>query len=289
MSFIQHVTQRSKGFQWFFNFIMKLKFNPKYTQNPENAIYLLDEPGSYLHSSAQTELLKKLCDIGKNNTIVYCTHSQYLLDPDVINIGWIKICSKVYGKINLVDYGNSTQPRSLGAYSALNDALHLKFGFDKQILSQCILVEGIVDYYFYKMFTNLAPIDIIPGAGCSQLRELISILIACSERFAVVLDNDGEGRTSHRNYCNFFGKSFGDRAYQYQGLSNNNFVLEDILSDNDAKRIKDAMGFNNLKDAITKLYFYEDGIKHEIVQGFESSTKQQINIVEQRLRAFFSP
>ena len=117
MSFIQHVTQRSKGFQWFFNFIMKLKFNPKYTQNPENAIYLLDEPGSYLHSSAQTELLKKLCDIGKNNTIVYCTHSQYLLDPDVINIGWIKICSKVDGKINLVDYGNSTQPRNRRVFS----------------------------------------------------------------------------------------------------------------------------------------------------------------------------
>ena len=97
------INQRSKGFQWFFNFIVKLKFNPKYKLYPENAIYLLDEPGSYLHSSAQTELLRKLCEIGENNTIIYCTHSQYLLDPDIINIAGIKIVSKSDGKICLED------------------------------------------------------------------------------------------------------------------------------------------------------------------------------------------
>ena len=39
------ITNRSKGFQWFFNFIVKLKFNPKYKEYPNDAIYLLDEPG----------------------------------------------------------------------------------------------------------------------------------------------------------------------------------------------------------------------------------------------------
>lgn len=150
-----NVSERSKGFQWFFNFIMKLKFNPKYTIHPENAIYLLDEPGSYLHASAQTELLKKLCSIGENNTILYCTHSQYLLDPDIINIAGIKIVTKENSKIEMCDYGDSTVQRSLGAFSALNDALHLKFGFNIDRLKRCILTEGIVDYYEFKMFLDL--------------------------------------------------------------------------------------------------------------------------------------
>ena len=51
------ITDRSKGFQWFFNFAIKLKYNHKYVENPRNAIYLLDEPGSYLHSSGTSASL----------------------------------------------------------------------------------------------------------------------------------------------------------------------------------------------------------------------------------------
>jgi len=50
--------ERSKGFYWFFNFIMKLHFNPsKRYSRDKDTIYLLDEPGSYLHSTAQKNLL----------------------------------------------------------------------------------------------------------------------------------------------------------------------------------------------------------------------------------------
>lgn len=38
------VRDRSKGFFWFFNFVMKLEFNPKVVNNTDGAIYLLDEP-----------------------------------------------------------------------------------------------------------------------------------------------------------------------------------------------------------------------------------------------------
>ena len=282
------VTQRSKGFQWFFNFIMKLKFNPKYKSSPENAIYLLDEPGSYLHSSAQVELLKKLCDIGKKNTILYCTHSQYLLDPDVINISSIKIASKSDGRINLQDYGNSNYTRSLGAFSALYDALHLKFGFKEQMLRKCILVEGIVDYYFFNMFLGFKSFNVIPGAGCSQLRELISILISCSEKFVVVLDNDKEGRLAFQDYSRFFGKSFIDRTYQYNGVSKNEtFVLEDLLSANDSQRIQSAMKCEDIKNAIIALYFTGGEIKKGIIESIDQDTNQRITIVRERIKAMF--
>jgi predicted ATP-dependent endonuclease of OLD family len=281
------ISARSKGFQWFFNFIMKLKYNPKYELFPENAIYLLDEPGSYLHSSAQTELLKKLCDIGKNNTIIYCTHSQYLLDPEIINIAGIKIVTKTDGRINLEDYGNSSVTKSLGAFSALKDALHLKFGFHENILKKCILTEGITDYYFFKMFFNFDGINIIPGSGCSHLKELIAILISCSDNFVVVLDNDPEGRSSYNTYKHYYKDSFVKRCYQYDGVSKSghDFRLEDILSPEDNERIKTEVGCNDIKNAIVSLFFMEDEKKAQIINGIDSVTRRNIEIITRKIHA----
>jgi len=47
-----NIKDRSKGFFWYFNFIMKLEFNPnKRHYLDKETIYLLDEPGSFLHST----------------------------------------------------------------------------------------------------------------------------------------------------------------------------------------------------------------------------------------------
>ena len=89
------VSDRSKGFFWFFNFVMKLEFNPKVlSQDDKNTIYLLDEPGSYLHASAQIRLCKKLKNLSSRNRVIYCTHSHYLLDPEIIPISNIVVADK---------------------------------------------------------------------------------------------------------------------------------------------------------------------------------------------------
>ena len=277
------VHQRSKGFQWFFNFIMKLKFNPKYKSHPENAIYLLDEPGSYLHSSAQTELLKKLCSISENNTIIYCTHSQYLLDPEIINIGSIKIVSKDEGKIKLDGYGDSKLNKSMGAFSALYDALQLKYGFNAS-MKKCILTEGITDYYFFKMFLDLPEdINIIPGAGCSNLKDMISILISFSEQFVVVLDNDGGGRQAFGKYKSIFGQEIEEDVYRYDIRGEQDFVLEDILSEQDKTVLMEASGCNDVKMAIPKVYFDRTIEKESMKTGFDRKTQNNLNIIRRKL------
>ena len=116
------VSQRSKGYQWFFNFSMKLRYNPKYVENTNDAIFLLDEPGSYLHSSAQTELLNALRDISVKNRVIYCTHSQYLLDPDIVNIGDIRIAKRNGNgyDVRLIKYSSYDKHDSLGALTPLH-------------------------------------------------------------------------------------------------------------------------------------------------------------------------
>lgn len=282
------ISNRSKGFQWFFNFIVKLKFNPKYNDETTNAIFLLDEPGSYLHSSAQTELLRKLCEIGKENTIIYCTHSQYLLDPNVINIAEIKVISKNNGDIKIENINEGSGNESMGAFSPLYDSLRINFGFSNPKFDKCLLTEGITDYYFFKMFfSKNLNIEIIPGAGCTNLKEMISLLIPFSTSFLVILDNDDEGQKAKIKYEEFYGQSFSDNVYIYPKGKNKKFELENLLSSKDVQAIKKATNTTSIKKAIKLLYFMDISIKDSIKEGFSTETQVNIKMVEEYIKNHF--
>ncbi|MET3698379.1 predicted ATP-dependent endonuclease of OLD family [Bacillus oleivorans] len=272
-----NVTERSKGFQWYFNFIIKLKFNAKYKDNPSNAIYLLDEPGSYLHSSAQEELLSELKVISENNTLLYCTHSQYLLDPEKINISTIKIAIKQEGNIVLKPFNSYGKNYNQGALTPLMDALHLKTGLESINTKNVIITEGITDYYFLKLLTEYREefqkhdIQLIPGAGAQNLRELISLSIAWSSKYLVLLDNDDAGRNAYNTYISYFGEGESDNLYLYNDREET-FVLEDFILDEDEKNILELTNSDNLKSAFISLYFLEDkNLRRRIIKKLDSS------------------
>ena len=131
-------------------------------------------------------------------------------------------------------------------------------------------------------------IHIIPGTGCGHLSELISIMISCSEKFVVVLDYDNEGRAAFNKYNHYFGDSFKNRCYQYEGVRNNkDFVLENMLSAKDATMIKSSMGCDDIKNTIVALYFLDEGIKIDIVNRIDSGTKRNIDIIQRRISTLF--
>ncbi len=109
------VIDRSKGFLWFYNFIMKVRFNAKANIKSgleKDTIFLLDEPGSYLHLNAQDKLCSNLNKISSEDGIViYCTHSHHLLNPEYIPINNIHIVEKKPKKlvqlipISMLQYG----------------------------------------------------------------------------------------------------------------------------------------------------------------------------------------
>lgn len=150
------ISDRSKGFFWFFNFVMKLEFNPKVAgSSGYDAIYLLDEPGSYLHASAQSKLCKKLKELSSKNKVIYCTHSHYLLNPDVIPINGIRIAEKDgKGNIDLISIheykGNINE--KITAFQPLLDALQIKPFLLDLYQDNVIITEGIVDRYIIDMF-----------------------------------------------------------------------------------------------------------------------------------------
>ncbi len=144
------ISDRSKGFYWFFNFVMKLEFNPKVVSGAP-AIYLLDEPGSYLHAFAQRKLCQKLRDLSEKSWVAYCTHSHYLLDPEVIPVNSITVAEKDRkGAISLVPLTSYRSPAAdkRSALQPVLDALQIKpFALDVPLTRTTVITEGIYDYF----------------------------------------------------------------------------------------------------------------------------------------------
>lgn len=194
-----YILDRSKGFFWFFNFVMKLEFNPKVieTNCDYDAIYLLDEPGSYLHSFAQSKLCSKLKKLSENNKVIYCTHSHYLLNPEIIPINNIKIAEKDgNGNIQIVSIhefnGDITSKHS--PFQPIMDALLIKPFVLDLTHNNVIIVEGICDFYAFDLMKGIRSINILPSKGANSIKTNISLMIAWCINYKVVWDNDTEGR-----------------------------------------------------------------------------------------------
>jgi len=72
--------QRSRGFRWFFSTFCQLS---ELQQGGEELVVMLDEPGLNLHARAKQEFLDFLKqDLAGAHTVVYTTHSPFMIDPE---------------------------------------------------------------------------------------------------------------------------------------------------------------------------------------------------------------
>lgn len=74
------VQERSKGAIWYLAFLMKTEFRrKKLREGSGKPIYLIDEPASNLHSTAQTKMVEDFIRLVEDTTVIYTTHSRYLI------------------------------------------------------------------------------------------------------------------------------------------------------------------------------------------------------------------
>lgn len=211
-------TQRSKGFKWYFNYLFKVSFNKKiarcntFIDSKQERVILLDEPGVYLHAAFQKELLRLLkhdAEVQKSN-IIYTTHLENLLSPDIININTINIVSKSTKGIMVETINNSKGPKLCGSFDPIWNAIHLK-SFPTDISGKnIVVVEGLTDMIILKLLQekNLLNSDIVilPAGGAPFQNTLIALCLGLSTRVLLLFDNDGEGSTA----CNNIKDKFGD-------------------------------------------------------------------------------
>lgn len=72
--------QRSKGFIWFFSFLVWFDAIQSREGTKDDLVLLLDEPGLNLHALAQADLLNYVRDLAKTHQIIFSTHSPFMVD-----------------------------------------------------------------------------------------------------------------------------------------------------------------------------------------------------------------
>ena len=279
------VTARSKGFQWFFNYMTKLKFNPRYKGAIENSIFLLDEPGSYLHSSAQSELLRELKNVSEKNSILYCTHSQYLLHPETINLGSIRVAKRDDGKINLQGYGDIGTADEGAALAPVYSALNLSVSRD--FIGKVILVEGISDFCVIQMLIKHLPsldcrnVSVIPASGAGTVDKMLGFAVGFANDFLVLLDRDDAGDEQLKAICEI-EETLATKVAQYG--ESGKVRLEDHFHSDDVRKIKDLTGLSNFKKAIPSLFWNHKDKHSAVVNGLSDATLEKLKPVLERIR-----
>ncbi|WP_417602547.1 AAA family ATPase [Owenweeksia hongkongensis] len=210
---------RSKGFNWFFSFLVWFKKIQEDTNN--QYVLLLDEPGLNLHASAQADLLRFLEDLSENYQIIYSTHSPFMIQP-----GQLNRVRTVLETDNGSVISDSIQEKDPKTLFPLQAALGYDIAQNLFISSKNLLVEGVSDLIFLTTISGILEankrqflnpdITIVPTGGLEKVATFISLLRGSQLEIACLIDSytDPVGQAKmdkmirekiiHRNKIRFF-------------------------------------------------------------------------------------
>ncbi len=235
-------SERSKGKQWHMSFYIRV--TARTNEEKENVI-LIDEPGLFLHASAQNDVYRKLTVLSKQSQILFTTHSPYLLNKDELN------------KIRLVFKNDTVNQGSIikNKIHALADketltpiltAIGLGLGDGIQNVSQekNIVVEGISDYFYLQGIKNILnekTFNIISGGGAGNMGNVGTILTGWGGKVVYLFDNDKGAKDGQRN----LEKNWHVSKELIQTISDKKGSIEDMFSVSDFRKY--VLGDSSIK------------------------------------------
>lgn len=197
--------ERSQGFQWFFSFDMMFMYESKGTF--KGCVILLDEPGLHLHPEAQRDLLKRMEEYARDNTLLYTTHLPFLIDlqkPERIRV----LNETEHGTVVTSDL-NQSQPE---AKFVLQAALGMSGSQSYLVAQRNLVVEGVDDYWILTELSNLLkrsgkpglPDDLLvtPAGGASEAAYITTFMIGQNLDVVTLLDSDAAGENARRSLVN---------------------------------------------------------------------------------------
>lgn len=232
--------QRSKGFLWFLSFYLRLN-SESLEKNDIGAVILIDEPGSYLHSKAQADVLKILEQkIAKENQVIFSTHSSDLIDPKRLNRVRLVLNKKGAGtkikKITARDPGDEDFADALSPVIAAIGK-DLGKGFDL-VAKKNVLLEGISDYYYLAALREKTDfkigqdVKLIPMSGVFKIEYMASLMLGWGLDFVVVMDRDGNSDKEYGILTDELNIP-KDKIFQIEGGK----AIEDMFTQDDFKKL----------------------------------------------------
>jgi len=204
------IDERSKGASWYLTFLLKTEFRKKHL-NVEHGqtVYLIDEPGSNLHSTAQSNMVNDFRTLSTDSIVLYTTHSQHLIDKaNLSNVYIVKFAGKSVEAQRFQEYVIGKKINTT-FYQPIIDALEIQpFSLDFN-WKKAVIVEGISDYAALRlMFEHVLGEEldfvVMPGTSATNLDTLISLHIGWGAKLMTLLDYDDTGREQQARYQDAF-------------------------------------------------------------------------------------
>lgn len=255
--------QKSKGFQWFNAFMLRLKAIGVEDSTFTKYILLIDEPGQGLHETAQKNVKVVLEELAKKGMeILYTTHNPSLIgvnDNELLRIRLVFQSKEQGTKINIISqFASSVDGASKDALSPIITAMGIShLGQIVDANQTCVVVEGITDHYYFTAFKQLLGLAdnqaFIPACGVQNVRPLISILMGWGAKFKAIFDDGRDGKSVYKDIGKYL---FKDNIEGFE------------------KAVKKLDGFDGIEDLFEKDDFYEYVLKE--ASGSETKSNSEV-------------
>lgn len=290
------LNERSLGFRWFFVFLLLTQFRGFRKNENKQVIFLFDEPAANLSRGAQRQLLNSLEKISNKCSIIYTTHSQYLINPHWLEGAYI-VTNKaledneenyIAHKTNIEVYKYrdfvSKFPNKTSYFQPILDILEF-IPNELDLCSDAIFLEGKNDYYtlnyFFKILLNKNDFHLIPGMSCNSIDDLICLYSGWGKNFIILLDSDTAANESKKRYEDKFGPLVEGKIFTLKDVNSKwtKSCMEKILPNDeklkiqqicypDSKKYSKNMFNKTLQELLMKNQ--KINISEEILNNFES-------------------
>jgi hypothetical protein len=188
--------QRSKGFIWFFSFLVWFDAVQSRAATDDALILLLDEPGLSLHALAQADFLAYIRELSEQHQIIYTTHSPFMVDSarlDDVRVveDRVKEGTKITGDLA----GSSDE-----SVFPLQAALGYSIAQNLFIAKKNILIEGAADLILLQHMGGLLEASgkqglggaiLVPVGGLDKLATFVALLGSNKLKLVVLHDRAG--------------------------------------------------------------------------------------------------
>lgn len=185
--------QRSKGFIWFFSFLVWFDAVQSRADTQNALILLLDEPGLNLHGLAQADFLSYIRDLSDKHQIIYTTHSPFMVDSERLSdVRVVEDRPQEGTKVTSELAGSSSE-----SIFPLQAALGYSIAQNLFIAKQNVLVEGPADLVLLQHMsmllesagkTGLGEAILVPVGGLDKLSTFVALLGSNKLKLVVLHD-----------------------------------------------------------------------------------------------------
>lgn len=272
-----NLSERSNGLRWYISLFIDV-LSREYKN--KSLVYLLDEPGVYLHVNAQKQLLELFSKLAERNSqVIYTTHSPYMIDSkDITNVRAIEKAEEGNTKIFKSAYDqNLSGDSKMETLSPLVQAIGADLEFNIGPSSKNNLItEGITDYMYINALINYLKVDdapnIIPSAGVSNINRIVSILIGWGCQFKILLDYDKAGYNEYEVLINKLDETLKDKivfvscneeVFKKNILSSPE-TIESLISKDVSKKLSNPYDGSSSSKKLAAKEFHDKVLSREI-------------------------